>query len=161
MNNDSGTIDIWIGGQSKAALRRAARFGDGYFASFQTPAEFAANTTAIRDFAKACGREKARIESGLILRCHISSSRQRSIDEVGSILTAMSGRADPALQRCALGSARDVIDRIIEYAAVGLDKFVLWPIATPAEWPAQIERIGREIAAHFSTWRFEPAGTTA
>jgi alkanesulfonate monooxygenase SsuD/methylene tetrahydromethanopterin reductase-like flavin-dependent oxidoreductase (luciferase family) len=29
-NNDSGTIDIWVGGKSEGALRRTARMADGY-----------------------------------------------------------------------------------------------------------------------------------
>ena len=37
-NNDFGTMDIWVGGRSDAALKRAARLADGFFASFQTPA---------------------------------------------------------------------------------------------------------------------------
>ena len=40
-NNDSGTIDVWVGGKSEGALRRTARMADGYFASFLTPEEFA------------------------------------------------------------------------------------------------------------------------
>src|ERR1700683_3062790 len=39
-NNDFGTMDIWIGGKSDAVLKRTARMGDGFFASFQTPDEF-------------------------------------------------------------------------------------------------------------------------
>jgi probable F420-dependent oxidoreductase len=31
-NNDFGTMDIWVGGRSDAALKRAARLADGFFA---------------------------------------------------------------------------------------------------------------------------------
>lgn len=43
INNDSGTMDIWVGGRSDAALKRTARLADGFFASFQTPDEFGAS----------------------------------------------------------------------------------------------------------------------
>src|SRR5215470_278510 len=66
-HNDSGTIDIWVGGRSDAALKRTARFADGYFASFQTPQEFSASMAAVRSHAEQFGRANARIESGLIL----------------------------------------------------------------------------------------------
>src|ERR1700720_3082684 len=49
-NNDSGTIDIWVGGRSDAALKRTARLADGYFASFQTPEEFARIMAIIRGY---------------------------------------------------------------------------------------------------------------
>src|SRR6516225_666288 len=45
---------------------------DGYFASFQTPAEFGANMEKIRGYAAAYGRANARIEAGLILLCRIA-----------------------------------------------------------------------------------------
>jgi len=77
-NNDSGTIDIWVGGKSEAALRRTARMADGYFASFLTPEEFARNMTAIRGYAAEYGRANARIESGLILLCRLGPSRSRT-----------------------------------------------------------------------------------
>ena len=50
-NNDFGTMDIWVGGRSDAALKRAARLADGFFASFQTPDEFGASMAKIRDYA--------------------------------------------------------------------------------------------------------------
>jgi probable F420-dependent oxidoreductase len=149
-NNDFGTIDLWIGGQSKGALMRTARLGDGYFASFQTPDEFAARMAAIREYAKGFGREHARIESGLILRCRISTSKQRALEEIDPKLWrigAVDGEA--VLKRSVYGSPDDIIARMQEYVAAGLDKFVLWPIATPEDWPKQMELIGREIASHY------------
>ena len=46
--------------------------------------------------------------------------------------------------------ADDVIARIGEYVAAGLDKFVLWPIADPDSWARQVEMAGREIASHYA-----------
>ncbi|HUY17959.1 MAG TPA: LLM class flavin-dependent oxidoreductase [Candidatus Binataceae bacterium] len=150
LNNDFGTIDLWIGGQSKGALMRTARLGDGYFASFQTPDEFAAHMAAIREYAKGYGREHARIESGLILRCRISTSKERALEEIDPKLWrigAVDGEA--VLKRSVYGSPDDIIARMQDYVAAGLDKFVLWPIATPEDWPQQMELIGREIASHY------------
>jgi alkanesulfonate monooxygenase len=149
-NNDFGTIDLWIGGQSKGALMRAAKLGDGFFASFQTPEEFGANMAAIKQYARDFGREHAHIESGLILRCRISSSKARALEEVDPKLWrigAVDGEA--VLKRSVYGSPDDILRRMEDYVAAGLDKFVLWPIATPADWPKQMELIGREIASHY------------
>jgi len=149
-NNDFGTIDLWIGGQSKGALMRTARLGDGYFASFQTPDEFAAHMAQIREYARGYGRENARIESGLILRCRISSSKKRALEEVDPKLWRL-GQVDgeAVLKRSAYGSPDDIIETMQKYVAAGLDKFVLWPLATPEDWPHQMELIGREIASHY------------
>jgi alkanesulfonate monooxygenase SsuD/methylene tetrahydromethanopterin reductase-like flavin-dependent oxidoreductase (luciferase family) len=52
--------------------------------------------------------------------------------------------------RTVFGSPQDIIDRVDQYISVGLDKFVLWPVAEPQAWAGQVEMIGREIAAHYA-----------
>jgi probable F420-dependent oxidoreductase len=148
-NNDFGTIDLWIGGRARPALRRTAVMGDGYFASFQTPAEYRAAMNTIAELAAAAGRISGRIESGLILRCRMAVSRQKALEEMRPLLDTMGPRTDGFLERAIYGTAQDVINRLSAYIAEGLDKFVLWPVATPDDWAEQVERIGREIATHY------------
>jgi probable F420-dependent oxidoreductase len=149
-NNDSGTMDIWVGGRSEAALRRTAKLADGFFASFQTPAEYARSMQTIRRFATEYGRANARIESGLILLCRIESSRERALAQMRPMLDSMGQAADQFLERSVYGSPEDVLEQMERYVEVGLDKFVLWPIASPEAWSGQVETIGREIAAHYA-----------
>jgi probable F420-dependent oxidoreductase len=149
-NNDSGTMDIWVGGRSDAALKRTARLADGFFASFQTPDEFAMSMKKIREYAAGYGRANARIESGLILLCRVAGSREKALEEMQPMLAAMGRGADQFLERSVFGSPEDIVGRLGEYVALGLDKFVLWPIAEPAAWPRQIELVGREIASHYA-----------
>jgi probable F420-dependent oxidoreductase len=149
-NNDSGTIDIWVGGRADAALKRTARLADGYFASFQTPEEFSRNMATIRDYAVQFGRANARIESGLILLCRLAATRDRAIEDMRPLLTAMGRGGDAFLQRTIYGSPDDIMERLHEYIAAGLDKFVLWPVAEPDAWAGQVELIGREIATHYA-----------
>ena len=49
-------MDIWVGGRSEGALKRTARLGDGFFASFQTPEEFQRSMSTIRHYAESYGR---------------------------------------------------------------------------------------------------------
>jgi probable F420-dependent oxidoreductase len=149
-NNDSGTMDIWVGGKSDAALRRTARLADGFFASFQTPEEFGTSMKKIREYAAGYGRANARIESGLILLCRVAGSREKALQEMQPMLAAMGRGAEQFLERSVFGSPEDIVGRLGEYTALGLDKFVLWPIAEPAAWPRQIELVGREIASHYA-----------
>jgi probable F420-dependent oxidoreductase len=149
-NTDSGTMDIWVGGRSDGALKRTARLADGYFASFQTPDEYAASMAKIRAYAAESGRADARIESGLILLCRIAGSRERALDEMRPMLNALGRGAEQFLERAAFGSAEDIVGRIGEYVAKGLDKFVLWPVAEPDVWARQVELVGREIASHYA-----------
>jgi len=149
-HNDSGTIDIWVGGRSDAALRRTARYADGYFASFQTPQEFSNSMTSVRSYAQQFGRADARIEAGLILLCRLAASRERAMEDTRQLVARMALSSDMFVQRTLYGSPADIIDRLQEYVALGLDKFVLWPVAEPAAWAQQIELIGREVASHYA-----------
>lgn len=149
-NNDSGTIDIWVGGRSDAALKRTAKMADGFFASFQTPDEYAANLAKIRSYAAEFGRQNARIESGLILLCRVAGSREQALDEIAPMLKALGRGAEQFLERIVCGSPEDILGRLSQYTAHGLDKFVLWPIAAPDAWARQVELVGREIAAHYA-----------
>ena len=112
--------------------------------------EFGANMEKIRTYAAEYGRANARIESGLILLCRIAGSREKALEEMRPMLAAMGQGAEQFLQRSVFGSPEDVIGRLSEYVAQGLDKFVLWPIADPEAWPKQIELVGREIATHYA-----------
>lgn len=149
-NNDFGTMDIWIGGRADSALRRTARLGDGFFASFQTPEEYESSMAKIRSYAADYGRANARIESGLILLCRIASSREKALKEMQPMLSAMGRGSEAFLDRSVYGSAEDIAAQMERYIAKGLDKFVLWPIAAPDSWHQQIELVGREIAAHYA-----------
>ncbi len=47
---------IWVGGNSRAAVHRAARFGEGWIPWQLTPAEFAASAAAVRDLRAQAAR---------------------------------------------------------------------------------------------------------
>src|SRR5262245_3526969 len=51
-----GGPPIWIGGRSDAALRRAARVGDGWVAYLVTPDRFRSSMEKIEAFAREAGR---------------------------------------------------------------------------------------------------------
>ena len=58
-------LDIWIGGRTDVALRRTARYGDGWFPSFVTPAEFGSGMEALGRYGAERGRSIDPREAGL------------------------------------------------------------------------------------------------
>ena len=105
---------------------------------------------SVRSYADEFGRANARIESGLILLCRLAANRDRAMEDMRQVVTKMGRGSDMFVQRTLYGSPADIIHRLQEYAALGLDKFVLWPVAEPTAWAQQIELIGREVASHYA-----------
>ncbi len=116
-------LEIWLGGTAPRGLRRVGRFGDGWLASFITPAEARAGRAAIQAAAAAAGREVDPEHFGISLAVAadglpaelVAAVRQRRPD------------ADPA--RLAAASWDDARRLIDEYVAAGLSKFVIRPAA--------------------------------
>ena len=76
-------------------------------------------------------------------------ARERAMEEMQPVLNSLGRGADAFLNRTVYGSPDDIIRRLDEYVSVGLDKFVLWPVAEPSAWAAQNELIGREVASYY------------
>ncbi len=132
-------LDIWLGGTAPAALQRVGRLGDGWLASFITPAEAAAGRAAIQEAAAAAGREvepdhfgiSLAVAAGGVPDALIAAARQRRPD------------ADPAsLVPASWPDARRMIE---QYVAAGLTKFVIRPAAAETSAGAFLERFAAEL----------------
>jgi probable F420-dependent oxidoreductase len=132
-------LDIWLGGSAPGALRRVGRLGDGWLASFITPAEAAAGRAAIKEAAAAAGREVEEDHYGISL-----AVATEGIPD--ALITAALQRrpdADPAsLVATSWPDARRMIE---EYVAAGLTKFVIRPAAAVTSFSDFLERFAAEL----------------
>jgi probable F420-dependent oxidoreductase len=118
-------LDIWLGGSAPAGLRRAGRLGDGWLASFVTPAEARAGIRAIQAAADAAGREVDPEHFGISLPVALGGIP-------AALAAAISQRrpdGDPA--SLVATSWPDARRMVAEYVAAGISKFVIRP-AGPA-----------------------------
>ena len=109
------SVPIWVGGDSEAAFRRIARFGDAFHAAFQQLGD-----------VEAPGRG--------------SRARRR-----GRAATVRGAPVDPALPRPrgldagepsrSPARPREMLDTIGRWQAIGVDHILLDPVA-PGAWPA-------------------------
>ncbi len=83
---------IWIGGKSEAAIRRAARLGDGWIPSFITPAEFRVGVERVRELAAASGREVPEDHFGTLINYAIAPSHDAALAMAEPYLPARPGR---------------------------------------------------------------------
>ncbi|MEQ3549990.1 TIGR03854 family LLM class F420-dependent oxidoreductase [Pseudonocardia nematodicida] len=133
-------LDLWLGGRAPAGLRRAGRFGDGWLASFLTPAETAHARTVIEAAARDAGRT---IDD----------------DHYGTNVWVAPPGADPdaALRVATLqrpdADPRDLIgigwehtaELIRRYVDGGLTKFVVRPTEPVADWAGFLDQFSTEL----------------
>ncbi|MBI4507931.1 MAG: TIGR03619 family F420-dependent LLM class oxidoreductase [Chloroflexi bacterium] len=145
-----GGPPMWIGGRSEAALRRTARLSDGWLASFVTPAEFQSDVDKIMAYAAAAGRAFERDETGAILITCVAERGSRAYERAASYLEATRKRpAADVLERSLVGPAAWCVERLHEYIAAGLDKFVLRPLCPPEELIDQLALLREQVVPHF------------
>ena len=71
-------VPIFVGGRSDAALRRAARLGDGYTGIWLTPERFSQAGERIREVAADAGRDPSEIELGMQFWTSVSADREEA-----------------------------------------------------------------------------------
>ena len=126
----NGSVPIWVGGDSEAAFRRIARFGDALHAAFQPLATVQASWARVRDVAAEAGRDPASLR--LSVRLYL--------DPEGSM---------PAAKSIA-GSNAEMVDTIGRWAAIGVDHILLDPVASGGLTGrrAAMERFMLDVAPH-------------
>ena len=114
-------LDIWLGGRVDAALQRVGRLGDGWLASFVTPAEAARGRTVIEQAAAEADRRVDPEHYGISLAIAFG----KLSPELVRAVAARRPDVDPAeLFPVGWAQARQ---RIEEYVDAGLSKFVVRP----------------------------------
>ncbi|HUI28220.1 MAG TPA: LLM class flavin-dependent oxidoreductase [Candidatus Kryptonia bacterium] len=144
-----GALDIWIGGRSNPALRRTAKYGDGWFPSFVSPAEFQTGMAKLTAYGAQLGRTIDPREAGIVLLTYANRDRSRARQVAELVAQAFRAPAESMATRCAIGTPEECVAKIQTYVAAGCTKYVLFPIVPPDELVAQIELYGREIVPGF------------
>jgi len=138
-----GGPPVWVGGRSKAALRRVGRLADGWLVSSVTPKEIAAGIEAIRSHAAEAGREVPDDHYGVLVPYLIAPSREEAERLAGPSIRR---RQDLAPEEySALGTAEQVREKLREYIDAGATKFVMRPYGPKESLRGQVEILAKEV----------------
>ena len=133
-------LDVWLGGIAPSELRRVGRLADGWLPSFITADEAPAAKKAVEEAADASGRAIDPEHFGALI---VYSS---GAPLGGTFLERIKARrpdVDPStLFPVGLPAVRTAIER---FASAGFSKFVLLPVAMPADMTEELELIAREV----------------
>jgi len=128
-------LEVWLGGQVPAALRRAGRLAEGWMPGLVTPAEAAAMRTAIETEAEAAGRFIDAEHFGM----NISWSDGPITDDVRAGIAA---RRSDLVAEDVIGVGVDgLAARINAFLEAGFSKFVIRPAQQPASWPDSVASV--------------------
>jgi len=126
-----GGPPLIVAGRTPAAMRRAARRGDGWMPYLFSPNAYRRSVEAIRDAARAERRDLSGFEWMLYLYCSVRRDGDRARDDVASFLGGAYGdKPASMLQRIApAGTPEEVAARLQEYVDAGARHIVVSPAA--------------------------------
>ncbi len=128
-------LEVWLGGQAPAALRRCGRIGEGWMPGLCTPAEAAAGRVVIEEAAAEAGRSIDREHFGVNLNWVDGAIS----DNVRASIAAR--RTDLSADEVIAIGAEGLAEQIHAFLDVGFSKFVIRPAEQPASWPAAVESV--------------------
>jgi len=126
-----GGPPIVVAGRKEAAMRRAARLGDGWMPYLVSPGAYARSVAVIGETARAAGRELAGFEWMLFLYCSVRRDGDQAREDVARFLGAAYGGKDPAMlaKIAPSGTPEDVAARLQAYVDAGARHIIISPAA--------------------------------
>jgi probable F420-dependent oxidoreductase len=135
--------DVWFGGHSAAALRRTGRLGDGWLPSFVTPAEYKQKADVVRETAGQAGREIDEEHFGALVT-YVPESATIDPEPIVQAFAARRPSADPR-EIIALDGPEDLRGKLEAFLQQGASKFVVAPVAPPADWRAELGELWERV----------------
>ncbi|MGZ4693727.1 MAG: LLM class flavin-dependent oxidoreductase [Acidimicrobiales bacterium] len=127
----AGGPPLLVSGRKGAAMRRAARLGDGWMPYLMSPSAYARSVETIRAEAQAAGRDLAGFEWMIYLYCSVRRDGHRARNDVATFLGGAYGDKPRAmLDRIApAGTPDEVAARLQEYVDAGVRHIIISPAA--------------------------------
>ena len=144
---------IWVAGRRDAAMRRAARYGDGWLPYFYSPPRYRDSVEKITAMVAEEGRDISQFQWGFFPYISIYPT----VEEAASVAAeALGGRylyggdfLEIVRNYCLLGPVESCIARLQEFIDAGA-RHIVFSISCPREDRARhVETIAKEIIPHF------------
>ena len=151
-----GGVQIGLDGKQRfksrtAAMRRAARYGDGWFPYLTDPEGYRQSVQQIKGYAQEYGRD---LESGSFtwahnLFCSIGDDHDEALAKAAAGNNFGQGRIEFSERYDLAGTPEEFIKQVRDYVDVGVRHIVLKPYFPPGEVLQQVERIAKEVVPYF------------
>jgi probable F420-dependent oxidoreductase len=141
---------VWLGGSAPAAVRRAARIGDGFFgAGSSTTAAFAEQVKVLREALTGQGQDPGAFPVAKRIYIAIDDDAGRARSRMADALAGVYGRAfgSTLMPVTVTGPAADCVRGVQEVADAGAGLILLTALFDEAE---QMERFAAEVVPQVS-----------
>lgn len=143
-----GGPPLWVCGRSDAAMKRAARYGEGWQPYMYTAEQVAESVTRIRDFAGDIGRE---LPADFATTTFMYVSMHDSVEAGRNCaIEQLSYRFNMPFEKivdkyCACGPADEIIGKLATYVGAGTTHLVIGLVMPEAERMDHVSRFAGEI----------------
>ncbi len=139
------------GGFAEGALRRTARFCDGFFPTIVPPHGYREAQQLLRRYLEEYGRDPDALEWALFMWICIDDSMEEAWEVMRQESTRRAGTDEAQLGFAnAVGTAADCIETIEEYLALGVTHIVLDVGVSPDRMLDQYQQIAETVVPHFA-----------
>ena len=123
-------VPVVIGGRSDAALRRVARYGDGWLGLWVSPARYASATALIAKYAADADRDTLTWWHGMHVWCGFSTSRDAARDRLSAAMEGFYHVPFGKFEKYSpCGTAGQIAASLRPYVEAGCRSFNLIPVA--------------------------------
>ena len=144
---------VWIAGRKEAAMRRAVRYGDGWFPYLYSPGQYQDSVGKIKQLAAEAGRDLSNLQWAVFQFIAIYDNAEEaariSARWLGGQYLYSGDFMNIVGSYCVLGSVRECIRRLEEYVDAGAEHFLFNWACPPQDRPRHIETAAKEIIPYF------------
>lgn len=135
-------VPIWVAGRKDVAMKRVARYGDGWMPYMYTPEMLADSMNTIAQHAEAAGRPADAVAGGLYIFTCVHESRDRALELANEQLSRQYNQDFSKLvhKYTISGSPEDCIEQIEAYRAAGAETIV-FAQGCPPDYAAENTRL--------------------
>jgi probable F420-dependent oxidoreductase len=143
----AGGPPIVVAGRSDAAVRRAARLGDGYMPYLFTPERYRASVESIVGQAQERGRDLAGFQWVLYQFTAMADTRELAHQRAVERLSRQYNQDFEKLveRYCVLGTAEECAERLSQFVEAGARHIILVPICPQQELMRHVEAYQRDV----------------
>jgi probable F420-dependent oxidoreductase len=125
---------IWVGGRSDAAIRRAARYGQGWLGYLVSSQRLQEAMSKIETWAPTYGRSASEIQGGMLLFTAIAKDYETAKQmAIANLSRRYNQPFDTLVDRyCALGTPDQCLEKIHAYVEAGMTNLI-FSFTCPAE----------------------------